>query len=115
MFKIGNWKYLKTNNTLNYKSDQYSYEIDLDRSGSPESWIKHLVSTKNEKVMPSTELKNLISCYEKLGLSLEREKLEQLIDLRDKDKLDKKEYLKELFDYVELNGITQLHSKNGNS
>lgn len=94
--KIGNWTYKKSNNTLNYKSKEYSYEIDLDRNGSPEFWIKHLL-IKNQKIMPSSELKNLINCYEKLNFSLDKEKLEEMIDLRDIDRNNKREFIKKHF------------------
>lgn len=79
MFKIGNWKYLKSNNTLNYKSDQYSYEIDLDRSGSPESWLKHLLG-KNDEVMPNSALLDMLECYKKLGYQVDKNEVEKLFD-----------------------------------
>lgn len=79
MFKIGNWKYLKSNNTLNFKSKEYSYEIDLDRNITPEDWLKHLLG-KNNKVMPDTDLRELMYCYEQLGYQVDKEKVQKLFD-----------------------------------
>lgn len=79
MFRIGNWKYLKSNNTLNYKSDEYSYQIDLDRNGSPESWLKHLLG-KNDRVMPDSALRNMLDCYQKLGHQIDKSEAERLFD-----------------------------------
>ena len=91
-FKIGDWKYLKSNNTLNFYSKdengkrKYSYEIDLDRNITPnerysslsEHWLMHL-SEKSSDNLSDDDIRDLAKCFIKLGYVVDLQKTEYYI------------------------------------
>lgn len=81
-FKIGSWKYLKSNNTLNfYVKNVYSYEIDLDRKDvTPNMWVAHLVESKSKKLFSDDHIQQLIKCFDKLQLNFDHEQAKKDIE-----------------------------------
>lgn len=86
------WKYKKSNNTLNFKSDEYTYEIDLDRELADE-WLKHLAESKCNRIIPIKSLYELANLYETLGHKVDMNALEKWIEIyraNDKSHLESK-------------------------
>lgn len=79
-FTIGSWSYIKSNNTLLFKTKRYTYEIDLDKKQSPDEWIEHLLESKCEEIMPVKEINNLALCCEKLELKVDKKLMNENID-----------------------------------
>jgi hypothetical protein len=66
--KQGNWKYIKTNNTLQFKTQSYSYEIDLDiykNSKIMDNMIEHL-KDKNQELISYRDLDDLQVLFNKI-------------------------------------------------
>jgi hypothetical protein len=100
--KIGNWKYKKSNNTLNFKTKTwreapdgtkigpYSYEVDLDR-GSICSWFAHLAESKGS-VMTRQDLYDFL-CFDS---SLSKEMINSIMNEMLLDKKMRKEFFDEI-------------------
>jgi len=78
-YRIGDWWYKSSNNTLQYATVEYWYEIDLDQKVPCDYWIKHLIQ-KTERVMPMSCLYDLIELYKQLNYPVDDEKIQKIVD-----------------------------------
>lgn len=60
MIKFGNWKYLKSNKTINYKRENFTYEVDLEKCSERE-WIYHL---QNKSWSDANCINDFIECLQ---------------------------------------------------
>lgn len=75
---MGNWTYHRSNNTIKFESNSYTYEIDLDQKLSPEKWVEHLMG-KREELIPMSSILDMIKLFEKLGFTVDQEQVWSLV------------------------------------